>query len=144
MQTTDRIDVLNRLLQTLFRSLPVYLDMVWNEPPEDPDDIAQAIINLAHDQADYARRVARAVSNLGDTPDAGHFPARFGAMHDLEMRFLLGRVIEFQEHAIAEMRRCREQLAGAPRLEALADEILGNAQGHLENLRKRSETAIAS
>ena len=128
--------MLNRLLHVLCRSLPMYLRDArpWSGPGQQP--IQRAIDNLVGDQQMYAQRVAEAIAELDGGPDPGRFPMEFTAIHDLSLDFLLQKVIERQRRDLAAIERCAADLAGAPSLHALAEEILGNARGHLEILEK--------
>lgn len=144
MEAAQKIAILNRLLQTLVRSLPQYLRLMWHEPPADPDGIVAAITNLAVDQTFYSQRVARAISNLGAAPEGAPFSTRFGAMNDLSLPFLLSCVLEYHAHDTEVIRDCRDALTETPRLEALAEEVLGNAFGHLETLRQLAADPVES
>ena len=130
----DQVAVLNRLLHILCRSLPSYLADAkpWTDGQQEP--IEQALSNLAADQQHYARRVAQAIVEYGSRPDPGRFPIYFTAINDVAIDFLLRKVIELQHRDLASIERCAAELAATPELHSLAEEILGNARGHLETL----------
>jgi len=96
----------------------------------------QAIDSLVSDQQMYAQRVAEAITEFDGGPDQGRFPMEFTAVHDLSLDFLLQKVIERQRRDLAAIERCAADLAGIPSLRSLAEEILGNARGHLEILEE--------
>ena len=71
-----------------------------------------------------------------DEYQVGRFPAAFAAKNDLSLDFLVQEVLDRQERDVALLARCAAELEGAPALHALAEEILGNAKGHLDVLRE--------
>ncbi len=143
MKSFETIPVLNRLLNCLCRSLPAYLAdaKAWGRMESEP--IREAIERLAADQRLYAERVADAVSQRGGRPTPGRFPKEFTAKHDLSLSYLLQDLIDLQDQDIALIEQCATQLEGVPALHALAEEILGNAKGHLDvlvELAKKQES----
>jgi hypothetical protein len=127
--------VLNRLLRIISRSLPMYLEDA--KPWTDGGQIeAQAALeNLVADQHALARRVAQAVLDLGGQPDPGPFPSEFAGVNDTSLEFLLQEVVEGQGRDLAAIRRCADDLADTPQFHALAEEVLGNNQAHLDILK---------
>ena len=126
----DVTDVLNRLLRVLCRSMPRYLEQAKPWAQSDHDKHQEALADLVADQGLMARRVARAVIGRGGQPDPGPFPAAFAALNDAALDGLLQR-------DVAEVGCCVVALADAPEERALAEEVLGNLQGHLEILEER-------
>ena len=84
----------------------------------------------------YAERVADAIVQCGGQPDPGRFPTEFAAKNDLSIEFLLREVVADQERDVAAIAACVGRLGGASALHALAEEILGNAKGHLDILQE--------
>ncbi len=136
MTQPDRIVTLNRLLRTLTRSLPVYLDGTrpWVRPGN--ERIRSAIAMVASDERMYAERVAEAIFAAGGRPEPGPVPVLFTGWHDLAVDYLLRRVIDYQRCDIEGIRQAVDRLRDAPALRELAEEILGNAVGHLHNLEE--------
>jgi hypothetical protein len=139
MKTFETIPVLNRLLAILCRSLPAYLADARPWTRIGRHEIQTLLDRLAADQQKYARRVANAISQRGARPDAGRFPAEFTAKNDLALDFLFREVVAHQEHDVAMIERCAAELETAPPLHALAEEILGNARGHLDILLEKMQ-----
>jgi hypothetical protein len=133
--------VLNRLLRILSRSLPMYLRDAkpWTTEQEQP--IQAALARLAADQQALAGRVARAILAHGGQPAPGPFPAAFASVNDVDLAFLLQRVIDLGHRDLAALERCVADLDRWPELRALAEEILGNAQGHLDILQDLASPA---
>jgi bacterioferritin (cytochrome b1) len=136
MQAFESIPTLNRLLALLCRSLPAYLADARPWTATGDRRLQGAVEQLAADQRRYARRVAEAITQLGGRPDPGRFPAAFAAKNDLSLGFLLEEVLDHQERDVSLVARCAAELEGVPALHALAEEILGNAKGHLDVLRE--------
>ena len=135
MNQPDPIDVLNRLLRILYRSMTVYLAGVKTWSFYETEQ-GRAIELIAADQLRTARRVAGAILEHGGRIDAGHFPAEFTSKHDLAMDFLLETAIQHQQRDVAAIEGCVADLSRAPFLRPLAEEALGGARGHLENLKE--------
>jgi predicted outer membrane protein len=137
MSDATAVAALNRLFQILYRSLPCYLDGPRPFFAQEGDQRAvNAVASLAADQRSYASRLSDAILARGGAVEPGHFPMRFTAFNDLKTSYLVDRVIEFQKKSVPAIEACMIALADVPDLQALADEILGNAQGHLENLEE--------
>ena len=145
MDPSDPIDVLNRLLRLLCRSLPVYLESTRPSDPLDPRDLGHRLSVIAADQRVLARRVADAISERKGQVEAGHFPLEFTAINDLALPYLVRRAIDYQKRDIEAMGECVEALAGEPLLLPLAQEILrrrarpsGDARGDGRSVRKET------
>ncbi len=127
--------VLNRLLRILARSLPMYMEAAkpWSGGGQQPAQ--DALKSLVADQHRFAGRVAEAIFAGGGQPEPGPFPAAFAAMNDASLDYLLRRVIELLRGDLPAIERCALELADAPEFRALAEEVLGNAQAHLDLLQ---------
>jgi hypothetical protein len=93
-------------------------------------------MDLAADQEHYAERVAATISEEGGSPDPGGFAVEFAACNDLAAEFLLGTVITRHRCDVDRVARCVDELHDLPPLREVAEEVLGNARGHLEMLEK--------
>ena len=127
--------VLNRLLRILSRSLPMYLREAkpWTTEQEQPIQAALADsppINRPWPIASPGRS-----SRRGGQPEPGPFPTAFASVNDVDLAFVLQRVIDLGHRDLAALERCVADLGDVPELRALAEEILGNAQGHLDILQ---------
>jgi hypothetical protein len=136
MESPRTIRVLNELLQVLCRSLPAYLADAkpWGQSEDQP--LRSALDRLVADQQRYARRLSEAITDRGGRPDRGQFAMQWMAKNDLAIGFLLQEVIRQQEQDVATIECCAAQLEGIAPLHSLAEEILGNAKGHLDVLRE--------
>jgi hypothetical protein len=134
MTASEAIPVLDQLFGILCRSLPAYLADARAHGWPEGERVRMALDRLVADQRMYAQRVAEAIVERGGRPTAGRFPTGFTAKNDLSLRFLLGEIIDGQRIEIDDIERCVGQLECESALHALAEEILGNAKGHLDIL----------
>ncbi|HYW79194.1 MAG TPA: hypothetical protein VE890_06425 [Thermoguttaceae bacterium] len=144
MNQVEVVELLSRLLQTLCRSLPMYLQEAKPWTRHDDEPIRAALDCLASDQQAAARRVADAIVDQGGQPDPGCFPVEFTAINDVSIHFLLSRMVQNQEQAVATIQQCVDRLAELPLLHSLAEEIHGNVQGHLDILKRLQGDAQAT
>lgn len=136
MSPPSTIEILNRLLVLHERSLPMYLSYA---PPADlaRNVKAKAVLDqIVTDQKRTIDRLATLVLDSGGTVDYGEFPMSFTSLHDLSLAYLLKQLIERQEKFVFACERLADQLATAPFAQAAAREALGEAKGHLDNLRE--------
>jgi len=128
--------VLNRLLQTLCRSLPLYVDEIrpWSLASHEP--VWTAIGRLAADSRRLAQRVAEAIIAAGGQPSPGAYPPAFARLNDVGLEFFLGEIITALKRDQKVIQRCIEELPRDPAAQALAEEAHGNIQGHIELLEK--------
>jgi hypothetical protein len=136
MSRCDEIDVLNRLLRTLCRSLAMYVREARPWTPPGHEAAVAAMGQLAADQEHYVARVAAAIQQCGGRPETGAFPLRFTAINDLSADYLLSALAEHHGRDLLQIEACAAELAGLPELCALAEEIAGNARGHAEILAR--------
>ena len=134
MGDSTTIDVLNRLLALHSHSLPMYL---VNAPPwfaEDDLAAATALRHVAEDQQLMLDRIGSLIVGCGAVTHAGEFPMVFTDMHDLSLDYILSEVKQRQRNEIEQIQMCIDQLKDAPIAKAIAEEALGAAKAHLENL----------
>jgi hypothetical protein len=132
----DPIDVLGRLFRLLNRSLPMYLAGAdpWRRAGDEA--MANALADIVSDQRLYAGRVAEAILHERGRFDSGDYPMEFTEYNMLSLDFLLTAMIRHQKQDIAAIERCVADLAGNLQFQVLAEEVLGNARGHLESLQE--------
>lgn len=136
MQSFQAIRTLDELLTVLCRSLPAYLADAKPWTQSQNQQLREALDHLVADQRRYAHRVAEAITEYGGRPDPGRFPSEYAAKNDLSIDYLRPEIIEGQERDIATIEQCVARLEGIAPLHSLAEEILGNARGHLDILNQ--------
>ncbi len=136
MKAPEVIPVLNELLRVLCRSLPAYLADAKPWAQSEDQQLRAALDHLVADQQRYARLVTEAITVHGGRPDPGRFAMHWTAKNDLSLGFLLQEVVTQQERDVAALEQCATALEEIAPLHALAEEILGNARGHLEILKE--------
>jgi hypothetical protein len=134
MNPSNVVGTLGRLLHILCRSLPMYLEDAKPWTRRDDQPAQRALANLVADAQTFSLRVAQAILELRGQPNAGRFPTSFTAVNDLSLSFLMPRVVQSQRRDVATIEQCVAELASVPLVRPLAEEILGNARGHLDIL----------
>ncbi len=139
MDRRKTIDALNRLLVIMHRSLARYIvDASPWTPPALQAEAGQAqllLTNLVADEKLYAEKLADLIMTRGGTLDLGDFPMQFTDTNDLALDFMLGELLHCQRQDVALIEACARDLAADTEAKTLADEILGNARGHLQSLK---------
>lgn len=132
MQNAEVIDLLNRILRTLYRSLPMYLQgrRVW----AGGEQLRLALQALVADQQYYVERIGQIIYRLDGRIETGQFPLDFTSINDVSLEWLWNTVIDHQSRDVAVLEACFKALADAPEVAPLAEEVLGNARGHLQTL----------
>ena len=132
----DPIGVLGRLFCLLNRSLPMYL--AGSDPWMQPGDqrAIKTLLDIVADQKHYAGRIAAMILEQRGLLDAGDFPMEFTELNMLSLEFLLGAMARYQRQTIVAIEQCVADLTDAPAARLLAEEVLGNARGHLEALEE--------
>lgn len=136
MKNTQSIRALNRLVAIHNRSLARYLASArpWTRPG---DEAAMTVLRLmAADQLKTVDRLAGLILELGGRVQMGEFPMDFTSLHDLNVDYLLQRVVAGHKRDIAAIEECVDELRLAPLARALAEESLGAAKGHLDSLQE--------
>lgn len=136
----DPLAVLNRLLEIVYRSFPMYLRFAHPWSAGDSEQAREKLEYIAQDHEVSAKRLARAIDGAGGFVDYGDFPAMFADWNDLSLKFLVGKALELQRKDIDVIAAAAEELRGQPRYRALAEEVLGTAKAHLATLESLAET----
>jgi hypothetical protein len=136
--------VLNRLLTTLYRSLPIYLTYAvpWTHRGE--EQALATLRNVANQQKEMASRIGRYLLEHHGPLEMGEYAIDFLDLHDLSLDFLITRLVEAQKHDVATIQRCVEQLKPDRQASALAEEALGEARAQLEILEELAERLASS
>ena len=129
-------DVLNRLLAIHYRSLAMYL--VWATPYRRAEDehAWKTIQQVVGDQEAMSARIVDLISDRSWRVDYGDFPITFTGAHDLSLKYLARRLVQWQTGTVTAIQECYEDLADDPIAQGLSDECLGAAKGHLEVLEE--------
>ena len=136
MNSTDAIDILNRVLAILSRSFVQYLRYGRPYIPRGRERTMETIEDVAVAQDALADRIVQLIDESGGSPDYGDFPMEFTDTHDLGIDFLIEEAIGYQKQDIAELAKHVDALHQAPAAQSLVSEALGMAKGHLELLEE--------
>ncbi len=130
------IALLNRLFQTVYRSLPMYLAEAadpWKHTGD--EQAAETLANIVADQRAFATRIADVILDHG-TLEPGGYPMEFTDTHFLALEFLVGELIKYQQRDVARIERIVTALGDDPDARELAEETLGAEKAHLEMLEE--------
>lgn len=144
MARIDTNAVLNRLLVTLYRSFSMYLGDTaasWVHPG---DESAKRVLDqIVNDYRMYSQRLIDLLQQRRVDFGLGEYPMAFTDTHDLSLDYLIGEVMYYHKQDIAAIETYVADLVSDAPGRVLAEEILGNARGHLESLEELSKTPVA-
>ncbi len=126
--------LLNRLFQTIHRSLLMYLAEAADPWTHAGDEKAkETLVNIVADQKAAAAKIADYVLEF-DSLEPGGYPMEYTDTHFLALDFLLGELITAQKRDVARIERIVTALGDDPEARELAEETLGAERAHLEML----------
>lgn len=137
--------VVNRLLVTLYRSFPMYLGdtaAFWVHPGR--DETKPVVERIVADYRMYSGRLIDLLQDRRMQFGFGEYPMSFTDTHDLSLDYLVSELAFYQQQDIAIIERCVAELVTDPQGRSLAEEILGNARGHLESLDELAKAPAAA
>jgi hypothetical protein len=143
MNSDASIDVLNRLLATLNRSLPMYLSDAtpWTHPGD--EQATQTLARIVDDQRRDINRLAELILQRSGRVDLGHWPMEYTDLNFLSLDFLLRELVRHQQQDIAQIERCVSLLSQDRPARELAEEILGSEKAHLEALEELTRQPVS-
>jgi hypothetical protein len=144
MPRPQSLDVLNRVLTTLYRSLPMYLEYAVPWTHHGDERAVATVLHIIEDQKALCRRIGDYILEHHGRIDSGDYPLAFTSLNDVALDYLIGRLIESQRQDIQVLENCVAQLEHDARSRSLAEEALGAARGHLESLEELRGLAINS
>ena len=134
MNPQQEINLLNRLMAVLSSSLPAYLDNTASWANRGAEDARNLLGRIAADQKQLARRITGAIREAGGLAEAGRFPIAFTATNDLSANYLVKKTAVLQTRDVKVIQQVVDELAESPRLQSLAEDVLGRAKQHLADL----------
>jgi hypothetical protein len=134
MKRTEAAAMLNRLLELVFRSLPVYLESAPLYVPRGAEGVRDALKRVAADQKVFAARLAEAILERGGRPQTGNFPLEFTAYHDASVGYVATEVVRRLRDDTRQMECVVDQLTEAPLAQSLAKEILARTCNQMKML----------
>lgn len=144
MSSASTIDALNRLYAIHNRSLPMYLRYAVPWTHRGDESACEVLQQVAADQQRTVDRLGTLILDCSGDVNSGEFPMSFTGLHDLSLDYLIGLSIKYQQRDIADIEACVAQLQTFPLGKAMAEEILGEAKGHLDSLSElQSKEATA-
>jgi len=136
MTRTKVNETLNRLLANQCFSLVNYLSEAHPWTRSGNEQLVQSTRRIVEDHEHYSQRLAEAIEERDGNVNSGSFPMTFMSLNDLSLDYLLGRLIEDQQHAIQVNEQCLAELVEDSMAWSLANEVLGNELAHLDILKE--------
>ncbi|MGI9429764.1 MAG: hypothetical protein ACR2NM_13970 [Bythopirellula sp.] len=128
--------LLNRLLAIVGRSFPQYLQYSRPYIPPGRSNLKETIDSIVDDQQGMVERISQLLYDAERPPRYGEFPMEYTDLHDLDIDYLIGAAIKYQQQDVASISAIADQLQLAPAAQALAEETSGMAKGHLDSLQE--------
>jgi hypothetical protein len=139
MNSVDSTTVLNGLIAMHNRTLPMYLANATRAWYSENDTHAREVLDaIAADQQATVERLGQLVMREGRPVEMGGFPIQFTSLHDLSLDYLIKKTIELQQRDISLIETAIQSLEDGSDEQALGEEALGAAKGHLESLNELS------
>ncbi len=132
MSDTRTIDVLNRLLAILYRSLPMYLTDAVPWVHHGDEKAATTLKHVVSDQRQFVARIIATIQDRGGGFDLGGYPMDFTDTHGLSLDFMLRDLIRWQRFDIHRIEPLVDELGADRSARELVQEALGSARAHLE------------
>jgi hypothetical protein len=136
MNATETNSTLNRLRIIHTRSFAAYVHYAAPWIRKGFHGAADVLETMSSEIERIADHLGEMILSNGGKLVAGEFPIEFTGRHDLSLDYLLGVIIEHQEKDIVAIQECVNQLDANPLGQALAEEALGAAKGHLDSLQE--------
>lgn len=130
--------ILNRVLATLNRSFAMYISYAMPYFSQRDDAARSVFENMVADQKNYVQKLGEMVVEKHGRADMGDFPMAYTDCHDLSLDYLIREMARLHQIDLRVFEQAERDLSAArdPAALALVQEILGNARGHMENLRQ--------
>ncbi len=138
------VALLNRLLTIHGRSLPIYLVSAAPWFRHGRSGAAEVLQAIANDQQKTVDRVGELIVDEGGRLNLGHFPMQFTSYHDLSIDFLVTKMIERQQADIRQIEAVVAESESDSTVQAVAEEALGAAKGHLQSLQELEANGVPS
>ena len=142
---SSTIDILNRMLGILNASLVSYIKYAEPWVAYGQEESMALVKDAIEDQERSVKMLGERILELGGIVQPGAFPLTFTSFHDVSLDYLLNVLLVTQQDDIDVLQQCVNSLEVDTRDRAIAEEILGNAQAHLETFQEivSGETADA-
>ncbi len=128
------LDLLAELVRLHRYSLVRYLR--YADPWAENREATEVLRQISDMQEAAAERLETVILQYDGELPVGDFPLEYTSLHDLALNYLLPKAIEHQRGLVASLRDAVGQLDDEPEIQALVEEALGEAKGHLESLEE--------
>ncbi len=141
----NTVDILNRILSVHNASLVSYIKYASPWVAHGQQEAMALVNDAVEDQERSVKILGERILELGGIVEPGAFPLTYTSFHDVSLDYLLNLLLVTQQDDIDVIQQCVDSLEPDTRDRAIAEEILGNAQAHLDTFQEivAGETADA-
>ncbi len=138
----ETLDLLDELVRLHRFSLIRYLR--YADPWAENREATEVLRQISDMQEATAERLETVILEHDGPLPVGDFPLEYTSLNDVALQYVLPKAVAYQRALIAALRDAVDQLDNEPRLQAMVEEALGEAKGHLETLEELAGTPAAS
>ena len=138
----ETLDLLDELVRLHRFSLIRYLR--YADPWAENREATEVLRRISDMQEVTAEKLESVILEYDGPLPVGDFPLEYTSFNDVALQYVLPKAIAYQRALVASLRQAVDQLDDEPRLQALVEEALGEAKGHLETLEELAGTPAAS
>jgi len=144
MAGQNNTDVLNRLVERVYRCLLQYTVECWPWTPsaESADGKSpeqKAIEQMAARQQEFVGRLVELLSQRGQVADFGNYPDN-SELHYVSLDYLVGKLIADEERLVTALESARDAVRNDPPAATLIVELLAAEKGNVTKLRELTAT----
>ncbi len=136
-------ELLNRILVTHERSLPMYLAFAAPFVGHGDEAASDVLSQIVTDHKYLAEKLHDFLLEHNHPVGHGQWDMNFTSYHDVSLHYLLTEIVRREKSLIADLTKYSQMLEKVPSAKALVQEALGMAKGHLESLEELSHGAAA-
>jgi hypothetical protein len=131
---TPATEPIVRLLQLLNGSLAMYLgdSGIWSYPGQ--EDVKLALADIIGDQKSIVERAGAILEDRSIAPPGHGYPLSFASLHDLELAYLMPRLVESLKRQLAGIDAIIDASVDDPAAAELARDARAATTGHLDVL----------
>ncbi len=130
----ERLDLLADLVRLHRYSLVRYLR--YADPYAESEEAKLVLRQVSDMHEGTADRLESLILERNGELPAGDFSLEYTSLHDLALAYLLPKAVEYERGIVAALRAAVDRLDDDPEIQAVVEEALGEAKGHLESLEE--------
>jgi len=134
MQTSNAMDLLNRLLDGTVNSVVQYAQIGAPYVPEGFDDQMAEINRISNEEKQLAVELVDLIQSRDGVPSVGVFKYWNIDLNYLDIRFMAKFAVQQESDVVDQVEAALDSVAGDPEVHGLVRRALEQKRGHLEKL----------